>query len=368
MISSPDTVRPEGRRAAPSSVEQGRPLKLSDVMMRRVFRAALGTLALCLAFVAPAPAGDNLNVDLGTLGKALSTGDAGPVNLFLDVTSTQLVDELKTTDKRRFDFAGMPVVVGALRQNDGAAPSVTAGIAAKYAFKLSDQVSATAHGAVSRAQIIGDTTQDRGRAGGDVLLKFAAGDTQLSLRPSFYATLLEDALGFVDFGLDTTWREVLTDNLVFSASAGRFWHDSTMLDSDDRETGFGRVGLNLDMPDLGKVEVLYQIDSTEGLYASQFRISRGPVLAAHFNLDGGWRFIGRYALSEIERGYDDTAPEARRQDVRQKLTLESEWDLESSTGAAWHMRANYGYERSVYEDAVCPPPLHAAMVSFALDF
>src|SRR5262245_25238086 len=118
MISGPDTERPDipGGSVRASSRE----LTRSFVLVRRFYRALLCAISLYLSFIMMSPAGDK----------------PGLLNLFVDIANTRLADEVQTTEKRRLDLAGVPVLVGAMRQNNGAAASVTAGIAGSHAFNL----------------------------------------------------------------------------------------------------------------------------------------------------------------------------------------------------------------------------------------
>jgi hypothetical protein len=358
-----------------------RELGTCDRVVRRVFRALLWALTLSGCFIAAAPAGDRLvgdqlAIDLGALGKVAGKDDRA-VNLFVDIASTRLAEEVKLTDKRRVDLVGVPVVIGALRQN-GAAPSVTAGIAGKYDLTLADHLSLRTSGQLSRTHAIDSDLLSASRAGGEATLQFEAGGTRLQLRPSLHAALQEDLLHAVDLGLEARLRQELATGLALSAAAGRAWHDAIQFDVDDRETAFGRLGLKFDFPHPdfpalaflagGDLELAYQVDSRAGMLASQYRIAHGPVLLAHLAAAGGWRITGRYALTATERGDDDSDAESRRHDARHRLSLESDWDLGSSTGADWHMKADYGFERTLTDDPVQAPALHTAMVSFALNF
>ena len=65
---------------------------------------------------------------------------AQPMNLFVDIASNRLADEVDISKKKRLDLAGVPVVLGGKRQ-DGAAPSIAAGIAGTYDFNLGHGVS-----------------------------------------------------------------------------------------------------------------------------------------------------------------------------------------------------------------------------------
>ncbi len=359
--------------------------------MRRVFRGLLGTLALCLGFAAAAPAGETLEPKLDprltpklTLGRAEAGADKRPVNLFLDITSTRLVEETKLDSKRRVDLAGVPVVVGALRQGDQAAPSITAGVAGRYDWKLDDGWSLQADGVLSRAHVIDAGLASAARGGGALALGFADGGTTLELRPSFYAGMQEDLLHHLDLGLGARWRQELEDGVALTATASHAWHDALDPAGDsggtDRETTLGRLGLRFDLaqwslvgapgmfPAGSNLELAYEVDDEAGEQAWQRSFGQSVVLLARLVALQGWSLNGRYAFSASERGYDEADADARQREIRHRLSLEGDWDLGSSTGAAWHMKADYGFEQRIAEDAESGPGLHRAMLSFALDF
>lgn len=360
--------------SAPKSQAPRPPLKGSDLLMRRVFRALLWTLVLSTSFVASAPAGETFDVSLGSLGKPAGAGDARPVNLFVDIASTRLAEEVKTTDKRRLDLGGVPILVGAQRQNGAAAPSVTAGIAGKYDWQLDPHWSLQADGAVSRAQVIDTALPSSARAGGAFAFKLADGGTRLQLRPSLYAGLQEDTLHHVDYALDAKLQQEIQPGLDLTATAGRAWHDAMLFDTEDRAFSYGKLGLRFDLsrwalPEGSDLELGYQVDCRDGILASQFRMTQGMTVLAHLLSIDGWAFSGGYSYSTTARGYDDADWNARRHDWRHRVTLESDWDLGSSSGADWHMKAGYGYEQSASDDdAPDAPALHSATVSFALNF
>lgn len=385
MISCPETAGPNipGPQVSPTLHRLRPPLTAGDVAMRRVFRALLWTLALSLGFAGVAPAGEALDPTLTpklTLGRAETGADKRPVNLFVDITSTRLVEETKLDSKRRVDLAGVPVVVGAVRQGDQAAPSVTAGIAGAYDWKLDDGWSLKADGVLSRAHVIDAGLPTAGRGGGALALGYAAGGTTLELRPSFYAGMQEDLLHHLDVGLGGRWRQDLDDGVALTATASHAWHDALDAEGTDQETTLGRLGLRFDLakwspqgepglfPPGSDLELAYEVEDTAGEFASQRRFGQSVVLLARLVAVQGWSLSGRYAFSASERGYDDADAEARRHETRQRLSLEGDWDLGSSTGAAWHMKADYGFEQCIAEDAENAPGLHTAMLSFALDF
>ena len=383
MISDPDTIGPDipGPQVSPSSRRSPPPLSAGDVAMRRVFRALLWALALCLGFAGAAPAGETLDPTLTpklTLGRAETGADKRPVNLFVDITSTRLVEEAKLDSKRRVDLAGMPVVIGAARQGDAAAPSVTAGIAGAYGWKLDDKWSLKADGVLSRAHVIDAGLASAARGGGALALGFAAAGARLEVRPSFYAAMQEDLLHHLDFGLDASWRQELEDGLDLTATGSHAWHDALDLEGVDRETSLGRLGLRLDLaqwsllgssglfPPGSALEFAYQVDDAAGAGGAERRFGQSVLLLARLAGLQGWSLSGRYAFSASVR--EDDNGDAPLREARHHLSLESDWDLGSGTGAAWHMKADYGFEQCIGETAADAPALHRAMLSFALDF
>lgn len=360
--------------AIPGSKAPRPPLTASDRLMRRVFRALLWTLALSTGFVAAAPAGETFDVNLAGLGRAFAAGDDRPVNFFVDIASTRLAEEVKTTEKRRLNLAGVPVLLGAQRQDGAAGPSVTAGIAGKYDWQLAPHWSLEADGQISRAQVIDTALPSSARAGGAFAVKLAEDGTRLQLRPSFSAGLQEDALQHVDYGIDAKLQQEIADGFDVTATAGRSWHDAMLFDTEDREFSYGRLGLRFDLsrwslPEGSDLELAYQLDCRDGLLASQFRTTQSVLVLARMLEIDGWSLRGRYAYSATERGYDDADWGARRHDWRHRVTLESDWDLGSSSGADWHMTAAYGFEQSDSDDTVAEElALHSATVSFALNF
>lgn len=375
MISSPDRMRADipARRASPST-KTSRPARarIAAALGRRLL-APLWIVMLCTAPVFAAVASDSLDVDLAALASA--AGDIGerPVNFFVDVVSTRLAEEVKLTDKRRVEVGGIPVVLGAERQDGGAAPGVIAGIAGRHDWTLNERWSLQASGAASRAQAIDLAAPASSRAGGELALKFSAGGTQLQLRPSLHAGLQADALHHLDLGLEARLRQSIDDGLALTATAGRGRYDSLELDDDDRDTSFGRLGLDVDLADWSlprgsDLKLSYEVDRREGSLASQFRLSQHLALLAHLAATEGWRFGGGYSVSATARGYDDQDAEARHRDLRHRLTLESAWDLGGSGGSDWHLSAKYAVERSFAEDRAPTAPLHTAHLSFVFNF
>jgi hypothetical protein len=330
-------------------------LSSAQILRRRLRRASWCALSLYLSFTIASPAGDLVS-------------DAVPVNVFVDIASSRLADESDIDAKRRFDFAGVPVLVGTVRQSGDAATSVTAGLIGGHDFDLGDHLSAKASGLVSRAHTDGAGILATGRAGGDIALQYQNGGTRLLLRPSLYAAMQDDVLDHLDYALDSKIWQAIGWGLDLTASLGHAWHAEDQLDTEDRETGYGRVGLHMGLFDNSDVELGYGFTTTDGPLASQFNVTHGPSLQAHLALADGWSIDGSYSLSATERGYDDSDEGARRHDLRQHLGLQSDWDLASSAGADWHMQAMYDYQVVLTDDPVCVPASHTAMVSFALDF
>ena len=308
--------------------------------------------SIYLSFAMIAPAGDVLPKQ--------------PLNLFVDVSSTRLVNEVQTTEKRRIDLAGMPVLFGAVRQNNGAAPSVTAGIAGSYNLDLGSNLSVKTSGLLSRVHTEGAGILSSGKMGGDVAVQYKDGGTRLLLRPSLRATLQDDVLDRIDYALDAQLWQAIGWGLDLTATTGHAWREAALANA-DRETGFGRVGLHLALDD-ADFDLGYGFDLAEGSLGSQYRFSQGPQLSAKVALANGWRLSGSYAYTQVARGYDDLDPDARHEEGKHRLRLASDWDLDSSTGADWHLRAIYNYEQTVSDDVVCLPANHFATLTFALNF
>ena len=323
----------------------------------------LCALSLYLSFIIMSPAGEKAADKAGA-----PAGGALPVNLFVDITSTRVADQVKMKEKRRINLGGVPVLVGAARQDGGAAQSVTAGITGGYKIALDKNLSVKASGLLSRMHTEGTGVLSGGRAGGDLAFNYQQGGTRLLLRPSLYAALQNEALDHVDYALESQIWQAVGWGMNLTASAGSAWRESAVLATEDRDSAFGRLGLSLGLFNGGNLEVGYGFERKDGTLASQYRYSHGPVMLATMGLWDGWTLLGRYGFSATERGYDDNDPGARRHDARHRLNLETDWDLASSTGADWHMRAAYDFEQTLTDDPVCYPASHAAIVSFALNF
>ena len=322
--------------------------------MRRLRRAILCAFSLYLSFVIVSSAGEK--------GK-----DAvQPVNLFVDITSSRLADDVDSA-KRRLDLAGVPVVVGALRQNGGA-QSVAAGVAGSYKFDLGNHVSMKPSGLISRTHTDGVGILSSGRVGGDVAIQYQEGGHGLLLRPSLYATMQEDVLDHMDYALESKLWQAIGWGMDLTATLGQSWRASELLYTDNREAGYGRLGLNIDLFDKSDLELGYGFNTSDGPLGSQFRFSQGPTLAAHLAMAPGWRIDGSYSFTATERGYDDNDAEARRRDLRHRLNLKSDWNISSTTGAEWHVSAAYDYEQTITDDPVCVPASHVGSVNFALNF
>ena len=324
--------------------------------MRRLRRATLCALSLYLSFIIASTAGEK------------DKEAVQPVNLFVDITSSRIADEADMTQKRRLNFAGVPVVVGAARQNGGAAPSVAAGIAGSYKFELGKTLSMKPSGLISRTHTDGAGILSSGRVGGDVAFQYQEGGSGLLLRPSLYATMQEDVLDHMDYALESKIWQAIGWGIDLTATLGHSWRVSEMLYTDDREAGYGRLGLKMDLFQNSNLELAYGFSSTEGPLASQYRFSQGPTMVAHLTLAEGWKLDGSYSLTSVERGYSDSDEEARRHDLRHRLNIKSDWEIASTTGAEWHVSAAYDYEQTVTDDPVCLPANHIASLNFALNF
>ena len=326
--------------------------------MQRARRACWCALSLYLSFVIVSTAGE----------KGKDAGQSGPLNFFIDVSSSRLAEEIDMSKKRRFEFGGVPLVVGGKRQADGAAPSVAAGIAGSYDFDLGNHVTMKTSALASRIHTDGAGILSSGRLGGDVALKYEDSGNGLLLRPSVYAEMQENVMDHVDYALEGKIWQALVPGMNLTASLGSAWHVEDQIYTEDRETAFGKLGLRLDVLKASNLELAYGFSTTDGPLGSQFRFVQGPSMAAHLTLADGWRIDGRYSLTATERGYSDSDPDARRHDLEHKLSLESNWDLSSTTGADWHMQAIYSYQQVLTDDPVCVPVSQTAMVSFSLDF
>jgi hypothetical protein len=324
--------------------------------VRRLRRAGLCALSLYLSFILMPAAGEKG-------GHA-----AQPLNLFVDITSNRLADEVDISKKKRLDLAGVPVVLGGARQNGGA-PSIAAGIAGSYDFDLGGNIAMKTSGLVSRIHTDNGTgILSGGKVGGDVAIQYQSGGSGLLLRPSAYATLQRDVLERMDYALESKLWRAVGSNIDLTATLGQSWRVSELLHTDNRQTKFGRLGLDIDLFDGSNLELAYGFNATDAPLASQVRFSQGPTMFAHLALTPGWRIDGSYSLTAIERGFSDSRDDARRHDLQHRLKLHSDWRISSTTGAEWHVSAGYDYEQTVTDDPVEKPASHAASVSFALNF
>ena len=352
MNSGPVAVCPDmtGRRAALSN----RALSRRQIVVRRLRRASWCALSLYLSFIMFSTAGEQQA--------------AQPMNLFVDIASNRLADEIDISKKKRLDLAGVPVVVGGKRQ-DGGAPSVAAGIAGTYDFNLGHGVSMKTSGLVSRIHTDNGTgILSGGRVGGDAALKYQHGGTGLLLRPSAYATMRQDVLERMDYAFESKLWQAIGSNLDLTATVGQSWRVSELLYTDNRHGGFGRLGVNIDLFDGSNLELAYGFNTTDAPLASQFRFSQGPTLVTHLALAPGWSLDGTYSLTAVTRGYDDNQADARRHDLKHRLDLKSNWNISSTTGAEWHISAGYDYEQTITDAPVQNPPNHIASVNFGLNF
>jgi hypothetical protein len=323
-------------------------------LVRRLRRASLCALSLYLSFIMFSTAGEQQA--------------AQPLNLFVDIASNRLADEVDISKKKRLDLAGVPVVLGGKRQ-DGAAPSIAAGIAGTYDFDLGHGVSMKTSGLVSRIHTDNGTgILSGGRVGGDVALKYQDGGSGLLLKPSAYATMQQDTLERMDYALESKLWQAIGSNLDLTATLGQSWRVSELLYTDNRQSGYGRLGVNIDLFDGSNLELAYGFNTTDGPLASHFRFSQGPTLVTHLKLAPGWSLDGSYSMTTTERGYDDSQAEARRHDLNHHLNLKSNWSISSTTGAEWHISAGYDYEQTITDAPVQNPANHIASVNFGLNF
>ena len=322
--------------------------------MRRLRRASLCALSLYLSFVMFSSAGD--------------TNEPQPMNLFVDIASNRLADEVDVSKKKRLDLAGVPVVLGGKRQ-DGAAPSIAAGVAGTFSFDLGNSVSMKTSGLISRIHTDNGTgILSSGKVGGDAELKYQEGGSGLLLKPSVYATMQRDVLDHMDYALESKLWQAIGSNFDLTATVGQSWRVSELLYTDNRQAGHGRLGVNIDLFDGSNLELAYGFNTTDGPLASHFRFSQGPTMIAHLALAPGWSLDGSYSLTNTTRGYDDNQADARRHDLNHRLNLKSDWSISSTTGAEWHISAGYDYEQTITDAPVQNPANHVASVNFGLNF
>jgi hypothetical protein len=323
-------------------------------LVRRLRRASLCALSLYLSFVMFSSAGD--------------TNVPQPMNLFVDIASNRLADEVDVSKKRRLDLAGVPVVLGGKRQ-DGAAPSIAAGVAGTFSFDLGNNVAMKTSGLISRIHTDNGTgILSSGKVGGDAELKYQEGGSGLLLKPSVYATMQRDVLDHMDYALESKLWQALGSNFDLTATVGQSWRVSELLYTDNRQAGHGRLGVNIDLFDGSNLELAYGFNTTDGPLASQFRFSQGPTMIAHLALAPGWSLDGSYSLTNTTRGYDDNQADARRHDLNHRLNLKSDWSISSTTGAEWHISAGYDYEQTITDAPVQNPANHIASMNFGLNF
>src|SRR5687767_5164609 len=273
MDSKPVAAGPAlpGRRASLSYRE----LSLCGVLVRRLRRTLLCSLSLYLSFVMFSTAGEQQAPQ--------------PMNLFVDIASNRLADEVDISKKRRLDLAGVPVVLGGKRQ-DGAAPSIAAGVAGSHDFDLGKSFSLKTSGLVSRIHTDNGTgILSGGKAGGDFALKYQQGGSRLLLKPSVYATMQRDVLDHMDYALESKLWQAIGSHFDLTATVGQSWRVSELLYTDNRQAGNGRLGVNIDLFDGSNLELAYGFNTTDGPLASHFRFSQGPTMIAHLKLAPGWR-------------------------------------------------------------------------------
>lgn len=354
MIQCPDA----GRSALSGRVASTSSWGISTTGAQRFARACVGVFAiyLCLAFTSFAE----------EKGR-----DVLPVRFFVDVTSTRLADEVKDSSKRKLNLGGVPVMLGALRQDGGAQPSVAAGISGSHDFKLGD-VGLKANGYLARVHTQGLGLLSDARAGGDLTFQYSLAGAKLSLKPSARAMFRDDAIDHVDYALNGSLTRNIFKGWDLAMSGGQSWRVSELIETDNRETAFGRLGLRIDLFQTidvrGNLELGYEMNEGEGRLGWQNRFSHGPSVGARFTPLAGWTFSGRYRFSESEWGYDDNNLSLRHTESRHRLNLESDWALDSLTGADWHMKACYNYEQITGDQEIEMPERHVATVQFGLNF
>jgi hypothetical protein len=355
MVSCPDAGRSvlSGRVASTSSF-----WRIAGAPAQRCARALVGAFSiyLCLAVTSIAEE---------------KSRDALPVKFFVDVTSTRLADEVKSSAKKKLNLGGVPVMLGAMRQDGGAQPSVAAGISGNYDFKLRG-VGVKANGYLARVHTQGAGLLTDARAGGDVEFRYSLAGANLSLKPSARAAFRDDAMDHVDYALNGSLSRSIVKGWNFTMSAGQFWRVSELLETDNRSNAYGRLGLRVDLLQTvdvrGSLELGYEMDEGQGQLGWQNRFSHGPSVGARFMPVEGWTFSGRYRFSESEWGYDNNNLNLRHTESRHRINFEGDWALDSLTGADWHMKACYNYEQIASDQVVEMPERHVATVQFALNF
>ena len=324
------------------------------MLLRRLQGVLLCAISIYLSFIIVSGASDG------------SKDARQPFNFFIDVNSSRLADQVNI-QKKRVDLAGFPIVVSGSRQN-GAAPSITAGIAGSHDFELGNNVIMKASGLVSRVHTAGAGILSGGRVGGDTAIKYQHGDSGLLLRPSIYATLQNEVLERTDYELEGKAWQPIGAGIDATATVGRCWRVSESLSTDSRESGYGRLGLDMDLFEGTRLELAYGFSTVDGLLASQPSLTQGPTIMTHLAVAPGWRIDIGDSLAATRRGYTDLDEDARRHDLRHRLGLKSDWDISSTTGAEWHVSATYDYEQTVTDDPVTVPASHNAIVNFTLNF
>jgi hypothetical protein len=323
-------------------------------LVRRLRRASLCALSLYLSFIMFSTAGEQQV--------------AQPMNLFVDVASNRLAEEIDISKKKRLDLAGIPVVLGGKRQ-DGPAPSIAAGVAGSHDFDLGKSFSLKTSGLVSRIHTDNGTgILSGGKAGGDFALKYQQGGSGLLLKPSVYATMQRDVLDHMDYALESKLWQAIGSHFDLTATVGQSRRVSELLYTDNRQNSHGRLGVNIDLFDGSNLELAYGFNTTDGPLASHFRFSQGPTMIAHLKLAPGWSLDGSYSLTNTARGYDDNHAEARRHDLNHRLNLKSDWSISSTTGAEWHVSAGYNYEQTITDAPIQNPANHIASMNFGLNF
>jgi hypothetical protein len=352
MFSRPVAVRPaySGRRG----LRLQRDARCDPTLLVRVRRSLLCALSLYLSFVIVSTAGET------------GTDALQPVNLFVDVSDNRLPGNLE--QQRRLSVAGVPIVFEGKRQDGEAARSIAAGLIGGHRFDLGDHLSLQPTGLVSRTHTDGDGILSTGRLGGDLELQYQNGGSGLLLRPSAYASMQKDVLAHMDYALDSKVWQAIGWGVNLTGTLGHARHESEQISTDDRDSSHGSLGLSVGLFDQSLLELTYGFNTTKGPLASQFRFDQGPTVATHLNLASGWRLDGSYGLTATERGYTDEDADARRHDMRHHVRLQSDWAISSSTGAEWHVYADYDYEQTFTDAPIALPAIHIGSVNFALNF
>ncbi len=109
-----------------------------------------------------------------------------------------------------------------------------------------------------------------------------------------------DVLDHMDYALESKLWQAIGSNFDLTATVGQSWRVSEMLYTDNRQAGYGRLGVNIDLFDGSNLELAYGFNTTDGPLASHFRFSQGPTMVAHLKLAPGWSLDGSYSMTAVD--------------------------------------------------------------------